>query len=72
MLATIPFPCDSLNEAQQLMRQMTDAEILRDTRGDKLEISLTPSDPHFPCYVVVHTGNIRGMVADLEDCRFLS
>lgn len=72
MLATIPFPFEYQSHAKAFMNWVTEVQILQETRGDKLELVETPDDPHFKFYVVVHTGNIRGMIADLEEHNFLS
>ncbi len=68
LLATIPFPVGSLEEALMLQRRIEASGCLTATRADRLQIVQAHpqefSDNRW--YVVVHTGNIRGMVYDLE------
>lgn len=63
----LPFPCDTFEEAVRLRDAMVSAGILHETRGD----TYTLSYQHDQWYVIISTGNIRGMVADLEEENFL-
>lgn len=66
-LATIPFRCDTFEEARDLRNKMIDAQVILETRGD--EIGLTYEGEEW--YVVVSTGNIRGMIEMLEEEGFM-
>lgn len=71
--ATIPFPCASLQEAITLQDKIVSDEIVVDTRGDELQL-VQAMDGDFQgneWYVVIHTGNLLGMIADLRDEGFL-
>lgn len=73
LLSTIPFPCASLHEAQTLRRQIESADVIVDTRGDRIQlVEAHPEDfRDNRWYVVVHTGNIRGMLEDLTQSGFM-
>lgn len=66
-LATIPFRCDSYERAIALRDEMLAARIILETRGDELSLTFE----HDEWYVLVGTANIRGMIADLEENRFM-
>nr|DAF77057.1 MAG TPA: hypothetical protein [Caudoviricetes sp.] len=66
-LATIPFRCDTFEQARDLRNKMIDAQVILETRGD--ETSLTYEGEEW--YVVVSTGNIRGMIEMLEEEGFM-
>lgn len=73
LLATIPFPCRSLEEAMRTQRCMAEDGIFVDTRGDWSRIVEAGPDDFEDnrWYVVVHTGNLRGMMHDLEEHLYL-
>lgn len=68
-LSTIVFNPDTASELEELMRQIT--PLLHATRDDRIETrTLTrpaPDGDEVTLYVIVHTGNILGMIADLSD-----
>jgi len=66
-IATIPFRCDTFEQARDLRNKMIDAQVILETRGD--ETSLTYEFEEW--YVVVSTGNIRGMIEMLEEEGFM-
>ena len=68
LLSTIPFPFPSSDYADSFKRRLDEAGILVDTRSDYAQIVQA-----LPCdfednkwYVVIHTGNLQGMIHDLE------
>lgn len=67
LLSTIPFPVGSLQEAQLLSDRISASGCIVDTRADRLQIvQAHPEDfSDNRWYVVVHTGNIRGVILDL-------
>ncbi len=65
--ATIPFYCDSYDDARDLLTRIRTADVLKDTRGDGAGIRVIRGE----FYVMVYTGNIRGMIYDLEQARFM-
>lgn len=73
LLSTIPFPVESLEEALLLQRRIEASDCLVETRADRLQIvQAHPEDfSDNRWYVVVHTGNIRGMIHDLVQEGFL-
>lgn len=66
-LSEIPFRCDTYREAIAKQAAMIEARILTETRGD--ELALLCEDDNW--YVLVRTGNLRGMIRDLEEARFM-
>jgi hypothetical protein len=71
--ATIPFPCATLDMATALAHRMAQEDILVDTRGDRIQIvQAHPEDfENNRWYVVIHTGNICGMIHDLREAHYL-
>lgn len=73
LLATIPFPVKTIREAAELDGMLKSAGIIVDTRSDWTQI-VERSPEHFDdCwgYLVIHTGNLLGMVEDLKESNFL-
>ena len=67
MLSRVPFAVDDEMQAYSLADQMKEKGVLVDTRGDYIDVLLHEDQ----CYVVVYTGNISGLVFDLEVEGFL-
>ena len=68
MLATIPFVCLTLDAAQRLVSEFANAGVLHETRADYTQIVQAPPG-HFDgnnWYVILHTGNLLGMIHDLN------
>ncbi|UUV44502.1 hypothetical protein RCMENCHIE_133 [Rhodobacter phage RcMenchie] len=69
-LSTIVFNPDTTHNAEQLMKTLR--PLLHVTRDDRLEMTVTER-PHpdggdeVTIYVIIHTGNIAGMIEDLRD-----
>lgn len=69
-LSTIVFNPDTTLEAEDLMKRLR--PLLHVTRDDRLELTVTER-PHpdggdeVTIYVIIHTGNITGMIEDLRD-----
>lgn len=77
-LSTIIFNPDTTDEANRLLRELE--KFLHDTRNDRIEfrqIERPCSDPdgsaawESTLYVIVHTGNLLGMIADLTEAGML-
>lgn len=66
-LATIPFRCDNYDQAVRLRDKMKQTQIILETRGDELSLLFEYGE----WYVIVSTGNIRGMIGDLEAEGFM-
>lgn len=73
ILSTIVFYPTTTDEQNQLVKQIT--PLLTATRDDWIEtrdVSRPLSDSEeCTLYVIVHTGNLRGMMADLEDALII-
>lgn len=74
MMSTIPFPMSDAGTALALQQTLKDRGILVETRGDYTQIvQAHPEDfEDNRWYVVIHTGNILGMVKDLVEEGLLS
>lgn len=70
-LATIPFRCDTFEEARNLRNKMLDAQVILETRGDEISLTYEGHGDTAEWYVVVSTGNIRGMIEMLEEEGFM-
>lgn len=68
LLSTIPIRCDSLSAAQSLLGDLIRDDIIVATRADSAALWL---DPEFGWHVVIATGNLRGMIADLETANII-
>lgn len=68
-LSTIVFNPDTTAEQHDLVNQIT--PLLHATRDDRIEMREifrpTPGGDEITLYVIVHTGNLLGMIADLTD-----
>lgn len=71
ILSTIVFTPDTTDEQQQLVRDITPH--LHASRDDWVEtrqverpVGSLNDEWEATLYVIVHTGNLRGMIADLE------
>ena len=70
ILSTIVFNPTTTDEQQMLVRQIT--PLLHTTRDDWIETRMVDR-PHpdggdeCTLYVIVHTGNLRGMLEDMEE-----
>ena len=67
MLSRVPFAVDDTDAAFLLTREMKEKGVLVSTRGDYIQVE--PHDDQL--YVVIYTGNISGLVFDLEVEGFL-
>lgn len=67
-MATIPFRCETYPQAKSTLDRL-ESLIFTSTRGDYGTIEFDGYNGEW--WVVVHTGNILGMVRELEDDGFL-
>jgi len=73
LLSTIVFNPDTSDEQDHLVRMLT--PYLEATRDDRLEVKSverpTADGDEVTLYVIIHTGNLLGMVTELAEDGFL-